>query len=340
MYTIIDTNQVATPQIAHLKADGITTVFRYLSSINPAGAKCVKGPEARALAAAGIRLGLVHEGWGDFAHDAISAAAGHRDGAFCAKYAPSIGAPADACIFFAVDTDASAAQIQQLVLPYFKAIKAEMSGFKVGVYGSGAVCKAVIDNGLADLAWLSCSMGWTGSHEYLASKPKELVLVQHLPTKRANLDCDPNDAHGDFGDFLPFTSPQPKEATMANDVTPAAAAVTPANVLGSLLSTAVTDISAIYRRITGAITGLAGAGSIGFIMQFLPANYAVWAVAIAGFLGTGTAGVIHIYNLISGLKANNNSTVVMWEHLVNEVQKAVGSPVTDFIAADNPGSPA
>lgn len=204
MTKIIDTNQVTTPQIAHLQADGIASVIRYLSPINPHGAKCVQLAEARALAAAGIRLGLVNEGWGDFAHGGISASAGQRDGKFCAEYAPSVGAPAGACVYFAVDADADAAQISKFVLPYFNAIKREIGGFRVGVYGSGAVCATVIEHKLADLAWLSCAMGWAGSRVYLAARPKELVLVQHLPAMLANMDCDPDEAFGDWGDFLPF----------------------------------------------------------------------------------------------------------------------------------------
>lgn len=120
MYSILDTNQNTINQIPHLVADGLQTVIRYLSPINPSGEKCVKKPEAQALAAAGIRLGLVNEGWGDFAHGGISAGAGERDGAFCASYAPTVGAPHGACIYFAVDTDASPAQISKLVIPYFQ----------------------------------------------------------------------------------------------------------------------------------------------------------------------------------------------------------------------------
>ena len=46
-------------------------------------------------------------------------------------------------------------------------------------------------------------MGWGGSRAYLAAKPTPLVLVQSTPTTLANMDCDPNDALGEFGDFLP-----------------------------------------------------------------------------------------------------------------------------------------
>ena len=62
---IIDTNQISTPQISHLQADDITATIRYLSPINQHGEKCIQPAEAKALADAGLRLGLVNEGWGD-----------------------------------------------------------------------------------------------------------------------------------------------------------------------------------------------------------------------------------------------------------------------------------
>ena len=205
MTAIIDTAQITTNRIVHLQANNITTVIRYLSAINPTGAKCIQPAEAKALAVAGIRLGLVNEGWGDFAHGGISAGAGERDGLFCAKYAPKVGASANACIYFAVDVDATLDQITKLVVPYFTAIKPLMAsaGYRTGVYGSGDVCDYITASELADLAWLACSTGWTGSAEYLAAKPASLALVQHTPTVLANMDCDTDDAFGDFGDFMP-----------------------------------------------------------------------------------------------------------------------------------------
>jgi hypothetical protein len=206
MTKIIDTNVDTTASLSALRADGIATIIRYLDPIGPANPKCIKATEARAIAAAGLRLGLVSEGWGDFAHGGISAGAGQRDGAWCARYAPSVGTPRSACVFFAVDTDAGTAQITKFVIPYFQAVRAAFagSGYRVGVYGSGAVCGAVMADGLADLSWLSCSTGWSGSKEYLASN--RWALRQHLPQRIAGLDTDPNDANGDFGDFVPFAA--------------------------------------------------------------------------------------------------------------------------------------
>lgn len=207
MPSIIDTADDCTDQIVHLKADGVLTVMRYLTT-NTASFKLIKPPEAKALAAAGIRLGLVFEtGGGAPGQAPLSAAQGAIDGAFAASYAPTVGAPNGAAIYFACDNDFNAAQIKSQVLPYFQALVRPVTaaGFIVGVYGSGNVCQAVCGAGYAALAWLSGSLGWGGSRAYLAAKPKELALVQDVEdTTLANMDIDTDYSLGPFGDFLPF----------------------------------------------------------------------------------------------------------------------------------------
>lgn len=207
MTKIIDTNQNTTGSLARLRAAGIETIIRYISPINPAGEKTVKAAEARAIAAGGMRLGLVCEGWGDFDHDAITGATGRRDAEFCLQYAPKVGAPKGACIYFAVDTDAGDQQINRLVIPYFQSIVDAFSDsdYRIGVYGSGAVCRAVTE--IVDLTWLSCSLGWAESREYLVEQPTPWALRQHTPQTIAGLDTDPDDPNGDIGDFIPFAEP-------------------------------------------------------------------------------------------------------------------------------------
>jgi hypothetical protein len=226
--SIIDVAQDTTSNIVHLQADNIGWAIRYLTT-NTASEKLIRAAEARALAAAGIRLGLVFETGGGAPHQPpLTAAQGQIDGAFAAKYAPTVGAPPGACIYFAADNDFNQQQIGNEILPYFQAVYMAMkgSGFRVGVYGSGAVCKSVINAVFADLAWLSGSMGWSGSREYLAARPSALVLVQTTEdAKYAGMDVDFDEALGDWGDFLPFAaSPTIAPAVVAS----AAPAPTPA----------------------------------------------------------------------------------------------------------------
>ena len=216
MSEIIDTNHDTTRHLSALKAAGIKTVIRYLSPINPLGEKCVKPAEAqrnrcgRLAARAGLR------GLGRLCarrHFRRRRRARRR---MVREYAASVGAPAGACIYFAVDTDASAAQIRKLVLPYFSAITAAFAEadapYRRGVYGSGDVCEAALAASLADLSWLSCSMGWGGSRAYLAANTWS--LRQHVPATFCGLDADADEANGDFGDFVPF-APAPQSAAAA-----------------------------------------------------------------------------------------------------------------------------
>jgi hypothetical protein len=97
------------------------------------------------------------------------------------------------------------------VLPYFASIDAAFKSLapnlRCGVYGSGAVCEAVMAAQLADFPWLSCSLGWSNSRAYFSSN--KWVLRQHVPAIVAGIDCDPDDANGDFGDFAPFGPASP-----------------------------------------------------------------------------------------------------------------------------------
>lgn len=203
---IIDTNNVTTSKLAQLKQMGVETIIRYITT-NTVGEKCVKPEEARAMAIADIKLGLVFEVWGgsdNFRHNDINADTGRSHGQFAASWAPRVGAPSGTIIWFAIDNDASPAQIARLVLPYFRSVREAMGGaFRVGIYGPGDACRAVVEDGAADAAWLSNAMGWSGSRAYRDSR--KWTLLQHLETNLLGLSIDPNEANGDdYGQFVPW----------------------------------------------------------------------------------------------------------------------------------------
>ena len=201
---IIDTTEDCTKHLAALKAAGVAGIIRYL---NPLGQtpKVITLGEAKAFVAAGMPLALVSEGWGDFQHRDISSAAGTRDGQHARSALRELGSNGNPCVYFAVDVDATQQQITTLVLPYFAAIRAIFGENRLGVYGSGAVCSAVLEADPAALPWLAQSTGWAKSKEFkLAGKA---VLVQQAATKIAGLSCDPNVAlQADWGQFVPFAS--------------------------------------------------------------------------------------------------------------------------------------
>lgn len=217
MTAIFDTNVPVTRKAVQLKGIGIDSIIRYINPISLGSEKTVTPAEAHALTAAGIRLGLVCEGWGGAGagkklSDSINSDTGERDAMVCRQYAPKIGAPRNACIYFAVDADASAAEIQNYVLPYFRSVRRILSDgsrpeplYRVGIYACGMACNIVKSTGLADLTWLSNALGWNGSRSYKASL--EWSLLQHLPQNILGLDTDPDEANPakpDWGDFVAF----------------------------------------------------------------------------------------------------------------------------------------
>jgi Rv2525c-like, glycoside hydrolase-like domain len=209
MTRIIDTNVDITSRLAQLRARGIETVIRYVSS-NTSNPKVVKPAEARAIAAAGLKLALVYQTWGganNFAHDDIHADSGAHDGAFALSYAPTVGAPDRTIIWFAIDTDCSASEYERLVKPYLIAARAALRGkYRIGVYACGFVCDRALDEHLVDATWLTQSMGFNGSRAFRDSR--RWTLFQGLEIDVGGLGVDPNDASGDdYGAFVPFEAP-------------------------------------------------------------------------------------------------------------------------------------
>ncbi len=215
MTEIIDVSYDCGAQAAALGAAGVKTVMRYYSRDTIRPSKPLRRAEADKLTAAGLRLGIVYEGrYGDKAFN-FDRATGVADGVYARHYAATeIDQPAGSTIYFAVDFDATAAEIRDRILPYFLGVAdafGQVGGerqYVVGVYGSGATCKAVLDGGLAKRAWLCQATGWAGHAAFDASG--RWSLKQGKATTIATVACDPNvvGQGGDIGDFSPGV-PQP-----------------------------------------------------------------------------------------------------------------------------------
>jgi hypothetical protein len=215
MTKIIDTNNDTTRALPQLKAAGIETIIRYITTSTQSD-KCIKPPEARAIADAGLKLGLVFEVWGgsdNFSHHDIHADSGAQHGQFAKAWAANVGAPDGTIIWFAIDNDVSADQFERLVQPYFTSVKAALGGkYRTGIYGCGFACQQSLDSGIADAAWLSNAMGWNGSRNFRATN--RWHLLQGLDTHLCGLDIDPNDANeSDHGAFVPFVHVAPVTTT-------------------------------------------------------------------------------------------------------------------------------
>lgn len=218
MAHIIDTPNNVVGHFDRLKAAGIDTVIRYLApSAN--SWKVVGTGEAKAIAAAGLRLGLVFEGDGH----PNGSVQGFTHGHAALAQAQAVGAPDGAVIWGTVDYDPSHAAIPGII-SWYRAFKASISGkYRIGSYCSGYCAQALIDaGGIIDttkdlttnttlpLIWITQSLGFAGSRDYLNSG-KPFVYFQLLPHQTAGLDADPDitwhnylNEKIDDGSFVPF----------------------------------------------------------------------------------------------------------------------------------------
>ncbi|MDN0075072.1 DUF1906 domain-containing protein [Crenobacter sp. SG2303] len=227
MATIIDVSSACGNRASALAAAGVRTVIRYYSRDTVLSSKRLTHNEAIQLVAAGLRLGIVHEGrFGDKATN-FDRACGVADALYARSYgATTIGQPAGSAIYFGIDFDATAEDIRTRVIPYFQGVSdafGQPTGdphYVIGVYGSGATCKAVLDAGLAQCAWLAQSTGWADYMDFRMSN--RWTLSQEMPATIAGVACDPNTTSDGkvIGDFTlttgsvaqpPTTSPLPAQ---------------------------------------------------------------------------------------------------------------------------------
>jgi hypothetical protein len=181
----LDTTIELTRHAAALKAQGYDFALRYYS--NNASKNLSLG-EARALASAGLQIGVVWETSGTHA-GFFTRAQGLADGAQAFRMAKeSIGQPFGSAIYFAVDYDPTQADIDGVVSNYFTGVHAALyvanegePSYRVGVYGSGLCCGTLIDRGMATLSWLSQSTAFAGSRQY--AEQKRYDLIQMLPAR-------------------------------------------------------------------------------------------------------------------------------------------------------------
>jgi hypothetical protein len=237
-FTALDTSQStrdADGIVDCLKRNGINAVGRYYTRNRSLG-KLLTAAEALALSTAGIKIWAVYQirqnQVSDFSRPKGQAAA--KD---AVDYALNvISQPKGTGIYFSVDYDA-ADDFASAIRPYFEGVKdalaAAGSPYRIGVYGSGAICKGLLDAGLVELTWLSQSKAFAGTAEFKASN--RWNINQRLGVKAFcdfDDEIDPNDINphiADFGGFLLSSTPQPT----ANSNASIAAASSPVTLKAS-----------------------------------------------------------------------------------------------------------
>jgi hypothetical protein len=184
-----------------LKDDGYDFVGRYYSRTTKIAGKKLTRDEAVTLSQSGLEIVAVYED-GPTSYDYFSASRGTADAQGAISQAAAVGQPGGTAIYFTVDYDAAPDEISGEITNYFEAIKDAIGDlFIVGVYGSGASCQAMLDAGLAELAWLSCSTSWNGSKTFA-----DWNIKQGVPTTILGLNADPDQALETLGSFAVTTT--------------------------------------------------------------------------------------------------------------------------------------
>jgi hypothetical protein len=184
---------------SELKSSRVDFVARYYR--DPTSRWPTLSPaEAAGLSAAGFKIVAI---WEFHSHkpEYFSYASGYADAVNAYRQARSIGQPAGSAIYFAVDYNAQPPDIYGSVDRYFRGIAAGLaatggaSQYRVGVYGSGAVCAYLKHARLAQYAWLSNSTAWSG-YDFPAWNIRQLK-----PSPSLSFGHDMNEARDDYGGF-------------------------------------------------------------------------------------------------------------------------------------------
>ncbi len=184
-----------------LKGAGVDFVARYYR--DPASRwPTLSAEEARMVSAAGKKLVAVWEYHsGNPAY--FSYASGYSDAMNAYRQAKTVGQPAGSAIYFAVDFNAFQQDIVGPIDQYFRGVAAGFAAasggrpdYRVGVYGSGAVCDYLKRTRGAQLAWLSNSTAWVGYHRFTGWD-----IRQGGQSPSLSFSQDTNEARGDYGGF-------------------------------------------------------------------------------------------------------------------------------------------
>jgi hypothetical protein len=154
--------------VDQLRGSGVDFVARYYR--DPTSSLPALSPsEAQKLSSLGLNIVAV---WEQNSPDPenVSYSIRYDDATSAYRQARAIGQPTGSAIYFAVDFNA---HDLEPVKEYFHGIAAGLAAasdrtakYKVGVYGSGAVCEAMKRAGLARYSWLSKATSWDGSLDY------------------------------------------------------------------------------------------------------------------------------------------------------------------------------
>lgn len=191
-----DTSQPVTSVfLKKMRQVGVHTIIRYFDHKNETiPGKTLTFDERMQIAEAGFHILVVFQHWGQRISTFRDPKRGKSDAIRALTLAHDVGQPVGSAIYFAVDGPWSNTKDMADITRYFTDVRRSVAErgnlYRVGVYGSGQVCSAILDQGLADYCWLANARAWPGYNAHLASGRWQ--IRQLMPGKCGDREVDFN----------------------------------------------------------------------------------------------------------------------------------------------------
>jgi len=192
----IDSRDVSN-ELRSRRVDFVARYYRDPGSRWPA----LSAGEAAMLSGAGMNIVAVWE-YHSARPDYFSYQSGYADAINAYRQARAVGQPPGSAIYFAVDYNAPDDDIHGPIDQYFRGVHAGLKSvggnpyYRVGAYGSGAVCGYLKRMRLVQYAWLSNSSAWSGYDGF-----SDWNIKQGRGTGSFTFNHDWNQAREDYGGF-------------------------------------------------------------------------------------------------------------------------------------------
>lgn len=147
---------------------GYRYVGRYLCGVIANGdSKALTKEELQIIYNNGLRVFPIHQKSGNYL-EYFTYDKGKSDAKEAADEAWNLGIPMNSVIYFAVDFDATDAQVSSNILKYFRGVYEHLSvRYRVGIYGARNVCSRVLNAGYAVNSFVcDMSSGFSGNMGY------------------------------------------------------------------------------------------------------------------------------------------------------------------------------
>jgi hypothetical protein len=201
----VDTSAPVTQSfLDQITAIGIKTIIRYYDHEDETlPGKTLRRGERDAILMNGLKMGVVFQHRNNkFA--SFTAPRGRQDAQRSLVLAAENAQPRGSAIYFGVDGAWNRSYELANIMAYFQEVNATLagSGYRVGVYGSGLMCNALLASGLAELCWLAAPTSWPEFSAWYQTKRWRLVQLPTTQCGGRSVDFNLANGHeAEYGQF-------------------------------------------------------------------------------------------------------------------------------------------